>query len=147
MRLPKLLFASAVLVALSGSAYSQTLDEKLPELDNCWYLPVGNPTGFEFDYSGNATGTIPAQVANDSFVNPFFGQHTIDNSFNYNQTTVSYDGGANLTRVVLSGDALPNPRSTNNPNPYHQGAYHMGLNGGWQNTPPVLASVEWLYPA
>jgi hypothetical protein len=146
MHIQKLLFASAVLAVLSGPACSQALDEKLPELDNCWYLPVGNPTGFEFDYSGNATGTIPAQIANDSFVNPFFGQSQIDPNFHYNQTTVAYDSSALLTRVILSGDALPNGRSASNPNPNHAGAYHMGLNGGWVNTQPTLASVEWLYP-
>ena len=60
MHTQKLLFASAVLAVLSGPACAQALDEKLPELDNCWYLPGRkSPTGFEFDYSGNATGTIP----------------------------------------------------------------------------------------
>ena len=74
-------------------------------------------------------------------MNPFFGQNQINSNFHYNQTTVAYDNSAQLTRVILSGDALPNPRSASNANPNHAGAYHMGLNGGWVNTQPTLASV------
>jgi hypothetical protein len=155
MHIQKLLFASAVLVAMSGSARSESrpiqAEDFPPEIANCWIAPVGNPTGFEFDYQGDATPTIPAQITADYQVNPFYGQHVATPSFNYNPTTVAFDSVANLTRVIMSGDALPNPRTTGptgNPNPdQNGGSYHTGLNGGWQNaSPTTLVSREWLYP-
>ena len=145
MHLKKLLFASAVLVAMSGSARSQDIP---PEITNCWMVPVGNPTVVEFDYQGDKTSVIPPQVTADPQVNPWFGQHQADSNFVYNPVTVHFDSMANLTRVILSGDPLPNPRSTLNTNPDQDGSYHPGLNSGWQVvTPGPLVSREWLYSA
>jgi hypothetical protein len=145
MHLQKLLFASAVLVAMSGSARSEDIP---PEITNCWMVPVGNPTGVEFDYQGDKTSVIPPQVTADPQVNPWYGQHQATPSFNYNPVTVAFDSGANLTRVILSGDPLPNPRSTLNTNPDQDDSYHPGMNSGWQVvTPGPLVSREWLYPA
>jgi hypothetical protein len=155
MHLKKLLFASAVLVAMSGSARAESrpgrIEDVPPEITNCWIDPVGNPTGFELDYQGNVTTTIPSQVTTDYVVNPWYGQHLATPASNYNPTTVAFDMGANLTRVILSGDPLPNPRTLppmGNPNSAHNmTSYHTGTNVGWGVVSAVtLVSREWLYP-
>jgi len=144
MNLQKLFFASAVLAAMSGPAYSRYSPT---ELENCWVDVVGNPTGFEFDYGGNVTSAIPPQTGTDPTLDPFYAMHLLSSTFNSNPVTVTYDSIANLTRVTQSGSALPNPPPNNLQNPNQTGnSYHMGINVGPQSgSSGPLVSREWLY--
>jgi hypothetical protein len=123
------LLASAL--ALAAPAHAQQCNGCGPELGNGWYSPVPNATGFEFDFAGDQTGVIPQQVQGDTTTNAFavLGASTI---------TVTYDIPAQLTRVIFSGLALPDPVPNGWKGPDHAcvvggpGTYHFGLNGGWQ---------------
>jgi hypothetical protein len=124
---------------------------RLADLLNGWdVVPAGtNPDAFEMDFAGDVTAVIPPQTAEDQGVNPFYALF-LYNASPYNQITVAYDSSANLTRVVMSGGALPNPAPAGFPGPHYVvngvETYHTGLNQGWNsNANPVLVSRHWIY--
>jgi len=118
------------------------------ELWNGWQPPYATgATAFEVDFTGNQTATIPAQITNDPMINPFYALFLYNGS-PVNPTTITYDAAANLTRVVFSGGALPNPVPAGWAGPYHEecGAptYHFGLNGGSPGSQTPV-SMHWIH--
>lgn len=117
------------------------------ELWNGWEPPAAGATSFEIDFAGDQTATIPTQVTNDPMINPFYALFLYNGS-PVGTTTVTYDPVANVTRVIFSGGALPNPVPAGWPGPTHvvDGAntYHFGLNGGYGSglTP---SSMHWIF--
>jgi hypothetical protein len=144
------LLASALTTAAPAMA-SCTVPNLGAEVGNWWVNPVGNPTGFEVDYAGDVTGTIPAQITADPMTNAFAGLQLYNGS-QVNPTTVNYDAGANLTRLIFSSQgALPNPVPGTwglyAPD-YYGTTYHYGENDGYQCTTPTPltpVSKHWLY--
>jgi hypothetical protein len=140
--------AAAVVALGAGQASANPVDSK-----NGWNpLPANvNPTGYEFDFQGDVRYLIPTQLTTDKGVNPFYAQ-SLYNGASYNSISVNYDSGANLTRVLLSGDALPNPVPPDWPGGHHVwngvDSYHTGLDEvfpGEGDLPPVV-SQHWISP-
>jgi len=121
------------------------------ELWNQFVPPNGNPVGFEVDFSGDLTSTIPAQVTQDMGTNPFYALSLLPGEPAANPTTVTYDSGAMITRVLFSGGALPSTLPGNWPIAPYNGTFHFGINGGSSvpSIAPLLpiqsASQHWIY--
>jgi hypothetical protein len=122
----------------------------LPDLENGFDPPDGNPNAYELDFLGDVKSLIPDQVTDDPLINPFAALHRMDSTAALNPTTVEYDAGANLTRVILSGHALPDPVPAGFPGPHYRmngvDTYHTGMNAGdVHNKAVVLVSRHWNY--
>jgi hypothetical protein len=137
----------AAALALGAPAHASVCC--LPDLENGFDAPNGSPVAYELDFYGDVTSYIPAQVSDDPFINPFAAMHDQFNKV-LNPTVVFYDPTAHLTRVVLSGDALPSVVPANLQAPHYVingvDSYHTGMNAGnVYNAAVSLASRHWIY--
>jgi hypothetical protein len=142
-------------------AHAAAAKQGCADLVNEWDIPhldpatqtVG-PWGMEFDFAGNATGFIPAQVLQDPITNPFWAwQNFPGGGAQANPTNVSYDG--QVTRVRLSGGPLAVPAVANGTpgwgGPGHQvngqWTYHFGMNQGYINQfiNNPLTNKRWIW--
>ena len=137
-----------------------------PDYYNEWDIPyldpdtntVG-PNGLEFDFDGDATGCLPAQVVQDTQTNAFAAYQAWPyGGTPANPDTITFDGS--VTRVLLSGGNLPVPPPLDTghggtfPGPTWGNAaglsYHDGLNAGiptyCSNAHPFLGK-QWIWDA
>jgi hypothetical protein len=144
LRFPPALLASAALAALTlatpAHAYS-------PDLGNHWdpaqLDPKGRcgPTAVEFDFHGDVTALLPPPLAEDEVINPFYANSITPSQAGatYNPVTVTYDAGANVTRVTESGSPLPLPIPADFKGPNYFNTFHTGMNLG-----PTVYSLQGL---
>jgi hypothetical protein len=156
---------SASAFGLAAPVHAQTVgySDYLNEWDVPYLDPQTNtvgPDGMEFDFLGDATTCIPPQVNADPRTNPFYAYQQYGGPL-ANPDTITYDAGANITRVVLSGAALPVPPPLDQWNggtfqgpTYGNGngilSYHVGLvtgiPGACTTAHPFLKKL-WLWNA
>ena len=139
----------AVALAFGGPARATVCC--LPDLYNGWDVPTGNASSYELDFQGDVTNIIPQQVSDYTLINPWAAMPLIDGSYVLNPTQVFFDPGANLTRVVLSGNLpLPVTVPPSLPAPHYvtngHDSYHTGMDQGWTyNAAVQLVSRHWNY--
>jgi hypothetical protein len=133
------------------------------DLFNEWDVPTLDPgtntfgpTGMEFDFQGDATGCIPAQLTNVTLTNPWYAYTQWPHgggTSGYQQAT--YNG--TITTVIMYGPPLPVPAIA--PGQGFQGptdgngstsSYHVGLNTGFGsacvNNPLIKKRWIWTDP-
>ena len=124
---------------------------------NGYYWPERSAVGFQFVLRGDVRGLVPPQ-STDKVINPWGWAHEyLDDGqvHDVNGTTIIYYAADDVTRITLSGTALPavvpGTYLYSYPHGYGHRTYHTGINMGnphhpsGEASPVELVSTRWIY--